>query len=142
MKNKLCLSSFHIYNSKEGISQISQSTLVTFRQLNFLSSESYICLSRTTNEPLYLLQNQTWVHSPVCSKANLLTPGYGEGKYSAYCRAPSKENGQLMLKRPKLPNGFQGRGFKKPVWRRGLPGAWSTHAQFSDWLALILLGIH
>ena len=25
---------------------------------------------------------------------------------------PSKENGQLMLKRPKLPKGFPGRGFK------------------------------
>ena len=31
------------------------------------------------------------------SKVNLLTPGCGEGKYSVYCRTPSKENGQLML---------------------------------------------
>ena len=27
-------------------------------------------------------------------------------------QAPSKENGQLALKRPKLPDGFQGRGFQ------------------------------
>ena len=55
---------------------------------------------------------QTWVRSPARSKANLLTLGCGEGKYSVYCKAPnvgpSKENGQLMRKRPKLPNGFQG----------------------------------
>ena len=28
---------------------------------------------------------------------------------------PSKENRQFILKRPKLPNGFQGRGFKGKV---------------------------
>ena len=44
---------------------------------------------------------------PQCSKVNLLTPGWGEGKISVYCRAPSKQNGQLMLKRPKVPDGFQ-----------------------------------
>ena len=36
------------------------------------------------------------------SKAAVLTLGCGEGKYSIYCRLPSKENGQLMLKRPRL----------------------------------------
>ena len=46
-----------------------------------------------------------WTHS----KANLLTPGCDKGEYSVYCRAPCKENGQLMLKRPKLPHGFEGR---------------------------------
>ena len=35
-----------------------------------------------------------------------------EGKYSVYCKAPSKENRQLMLKRPELPNVFQGSVFK------------------------------
>ena len=49
------------------------------------------------------------------SKTNLLTPGCGEGKYSVYCRVPSKENKQLVLKRPELPNGFQGRVFKSNI---------------------------
>ena len=86
--------------------------LYCFRQKNFI-----------------MLPNQTWVHSPAHSKANLLTPGCGEGKYSVYFRAPSKENGQLMLRRPKLPNGFQERGFKGSV-REGLQGAGSARAQF------------
>ena len=59
-----------------------------------------------------MLPNQTWVRFPVCSKASPLMPGCGDGKHSIYCRAPSKENGQFMLKRSKLPDGFQGRGFK------------------------------
>ena len=54
-------------------------------------------------------------------EANLLTLGCGEGKHSVYHRAPSKENGQLLLKRPKLPYGFQGRGFKSNV-REGSAG--------------------
>ena len=62
-----------------------------------------------------LLLNLTWVRSPMGSKAKLLTLGCGEGRVSIYCRAPSKENGQLVLKRPELPNGFQGRGFKGSV---------------------------
>jgi len=40
------------------------------------------------------------------SKANLLIPVCNEGKYSIYCRAPSKKNGQLMFKRPTLSDGF------------------------------------
>ena len=58
-----------------------------------------------------MLLNQTQVHLPMCSTANLLTPGCDEVKYSIYCRASSKKNGQLMFKRPELPNGFQGRVF-------------------------------
>ena len=42
----------------------------------------------------------------MCSKINLLTPGCDEGNNGIYCRAPSKENGQLMPQRPELPNGF------------------------------------
>lgn len=41
---------------------------------------------------------------PMHSEAKLLTPGCGEGKYSIYCKVSRKENGQLVLKRPKLPN--------------------------------------
>ena len=43
------------------------------------------------------------------SKANLMTAGHGIEKYSVYCRSPSKENAQLVLKRPELPDGFPGR---------------------------------
>ena len=70
---------------------------------------------------LVMLPNQTRVCLFMHGKANLLTLGCGEGKYSIYRRAPSKENGQLVLKRPKLPNGFQGRGFKYSV-REGAAG--------------------
>ena len=58
-----------------------------------------------------VLPNQTWVHSPTQSEATLLTPGFGEGKCSICCKAPStgssKENRQLMLRRPKLSNPFR-----------------------------------
>ena len=70
---------------------------------------------------LKVLPNQTWVCSPTCSKANLLTPGWGEGKYSIYCRVPSKEKRQVMLKGLELPDGFHGRGFKGSV-RKGATG--------------------
>ena len=67
-------------------------------------------------------KNQTWVHLPVHSKANLLAPGCGEGKYRVYCKAPNigptKEKGQLLNKRPELPDGFQGRVFKGKVRER------------------------
>lgn len=51
-------------------------------------------------------------------KPNLLLPHCGDSKYSIYCRASSKKNGQLMLKRPKFPEGFQERVVKGSV-RRG-----------------------
>lgn len=54
-------------------------------------------------------------------KANLLTPGCGEGKYSVDCKAPSMEKGQIMLKRPKFLDDFLGRGFKCSV-REGAAG--------------------
>ena len=47
------------------------------------------------------------------SKANLLTSDCGERKYSIYCKAPSKEYGQLMLQRHELPDGFQGSVLKR-----------------------------
>ena len=34
-----------------------------------------------------LSQNQTWVHSPAHSKADVLIPDCSEGKYSTYCKA-------------------------------------------------------
>lgn len=59
-----------------------------------------------------LLLNQTWVHVPVCTEANLLTQGCGEGKCSFYCRAPGKECRQLMLKSPKSLKAFTERFLK------------------------------
>ena len=41
--------------------------------------------------------------------------GCGKGGYSIYCKAPNegprKENGQFVLKRHELPDGFHGRVF-------------------------------
>ena len=45
----------------------------------------------------------------------------GEGKCRVYCKPPSKENGQVLLKRPELPDGFWGRAFKGKV-REGVAG--------------------
>ena len=70
---------------------------------------------------LRVLPRQTWVCLPVCSKVNPLTPGCGEGRYSIYCRAPSKKNGQFMSKRPNPAHSFQGRSFKGSL-REGAAG--------------------
>ena len=59
---------------------------------------SNICEVPSTFQVLLLL-NQTWVHSPTHSKANLLTLGRGEGKCSVYFRAPSTDSkGSLCSK--------------------------------------------
>ena len=47
-----------------------------------------------------MLPNRTSVPLPGTHKADLLILGYCEGKYSVYCRAPGKENRQLVPKRP------------------------------------------
>ena len=52
-------------------------------------------------------QTKYWVCSPAGSKASLLTPGRGEGECSTYCQATSAASGQLTLKTPQLPTGFQ-----------------------------------
>ena len=69
---------------------------------------------------MLLLLNQTWVRSPVCSKASLLTPGCGERKCSVYCRHQARSPGQLVLRTLKLPDGFQESIFKGKV-REGSP---------------------
>ena len=78
--------------------------------------------------------HQTWVVLLVCVKANLLTLGCGEGAWSIYCLVPSKENGQLILKRPTFPIGFWGWHFKEGCWwwEWWLQAVWSVQAQFSD----------
>lgn len=65
-----------------------------------------------------MLPNRTRVHSPEHSKTDLLVPDFSEGKDSTYCKAPSKQHRQLTLKRPKLPDGFQGSVFKGKVKER------------------------
>ena len=59
------------------------------------------------------------------NKANLLTSDCGGG---AYCRAQNKESRQLVLKRPELPDGFQGKVFKDKL-REGSCG---VHAQLME----------
>ena len=49
---------------------------------------------------------------PLPSKTNLLTLGYGKGKYSISYRMPGKENGLLMLRSPDLPLDLR-QGFEK-----------------------------
>ena len=46
------------------------------------------------------------------------TPVRNLERRKVYCRMPSKENGQLMLKRPELPNSFAGR-IKGKIWNEG-----------------------
>lgn len=55
-------------------------------------------LKNTFSDFLFLkfvkvLLNQTWIHCPSHSKANLLIPGGGEGKCSVYYKALDKESG-------------------------------------------------
>ena len=47
-----------------------------------------------------------------CKKANILTLGCDEGKYSFDYRVPSKEDGHLVLKRPKPSIAFRERFLK------------------------------
>jgi hypothetical protein len=49
-------------------------------------------------------------------------------------QTPSKENRQLMLRRPKLPDGFQGRGFKG----RGRRGCWgmASSCRILRWISI------
>ena len=65
------------------------------------------------NDVVIILPNQTWVCYPI--KANLLTPGCGEGKYSVYCRAKQGEQAAHAQK-THTPEHFQGRVFFKHLY--------------------------
>ena len=78
-----------------------------------------------------LLPTQTWVCSPGYSKANLLALACGEGMCSVYCRAPSKESRPLVLQRPELPTGFQGK-VSGAGCGRGVACMWSACGHSSD----------
>ena len=75
---------------------------------------SLFSLSTVTEPNLALLPPAP----PARSKASLLTCSCCEGKCSIYFRAPSKEYRWLMLKRPELPGGFQGKVFEDRVRER------------------------
>lgn len=68
----------------------------------------------------------------MCNEANLLILGYGEGKHNVYCRALSKESKGLGVKKPKLPDDFQGKYFKD----RGGEGSCGVHNQHVDFLLI------
>ena len=71
---------------------------------------------------LWVLPNHTWVRSPMHSKANLLTPGCGEGKCSIYCKVPDKESGtDKAQKSLNSPMGFR-KGFLNARWGKGVAG--------------------
>ena len=81
------------------------------------------------------LPNQTWIWSPACGKANLLTPNCGEKKsatFIAECQARSP--GQLVLKT--LPDGFFWKDFfTKARLGRGSPRVWGQfmHNSLTGW---------
>ena len=56
---------------------------------------------------LNLLPNQTGIHSSMHLKANLPTPGCGEGKRNICYRAPSKEFRTASAENTQFPSGFQ-----------------------------------
>ena len=92
------------------------------------------------SEIKFLKNDHYWIklgsaHPLVCSKANLLTLGCREGKCSIYYAAPSKDFRQLVLKRPKLPNGFRERILKTGWGReegREVGGVWSAGRHSSE----------
>ena len=65
-----------------------------------------------------LLPNHTWVHWPMCRKANRLTLGCGEGKCSIYFRCETKRIGGSCSEDPNYPMAF-GEGALMAVWGRG-----------------------
>ena len=71
---------------------------------------------------LLLLLKQTWVCSPECNKANLLTPCYGKGKY-AICicivKAPIQGGWVAYAQQPLTPSGLSERSFIGRIWGKG-----------------------
>ena len=69
---------------------------------------SYLLTKFLLDWSTLLLLKQTWVPLPVHSKANLLTPGRGEGKCSIYCKAPDNESRAASVQNiPTPPVGFR-----------------------------------
>ena len=51
----------------------------------------FLLIKPCRTEYVLFLLNPAWICSPAAQQANLLTPGHGKGKFSVYCRAPSKQ---------------------------------------------------
>ena len=62
-----------------------------------------------------LLPNQTWISLPNMWPNQSVALNRREGKYNIYLLGTSKENEQMMCKRPKLSLDFQGRSFKGSI---------------------------
>ena len=75
-----------------------------------------------------LLLNQTWVGSP-CTVKQAYWHWVVLKEGIAFIARPSKDSGQLILKRPRLPYGLM------TGWGRELCGTWSAHGSYSHWLA-------
>ena len=67
---------------------------------------------------------------PSCSKVNLLTAGFGEDKYSVYCRMSSKKDEQLTLKKTQTPCWISGKGFFKAALEVRVAGCLSNSWTF------------
>ena len=57
--------------------------------------------------------------SPALADGFLTTVPPGKSESTVFIAGPSKEYGWPILKRPKLPDGFQGRVFKGNIWGKG-----------------------
>ena len=64
-----------------------------------------------------VLLNQTWVYSLTLHKADLLTLGYGGGKYSVYCKAPIQGGWVACALKSWTPQSIF-----KARWERGVSG--------------------
>lgn len=67
--------------------------MISFYPLSIPSLKKVLKLSSSHDkegDAEVLLPNQIQVHSPMHSKASLLTPDCGVGKYSIYCKLPCK----------------------------------------------------
>ena len=71
---------------------------------------------------LLLLLKQTWVCSPECNKANLLTPCYGKGKYTiciCIVKAPIQGGWVAYAQQPLTPSGLSERSCIGRIWGKG-----------------------
>ena len=85
-----------------------------------------------------LLPNQIQVRSP--KKADLRTPGCGEGKVQHLLKAASKESRWWVLKGTELLEGFQGKVFfflRERFLKRVKEGSCGVCGQFVDILLIL-----
>ena len=98
----------------------------------------YIEGLRKREDGVRVLLKPTWVQSPTMKQNQSTDTRLFEEKVQqgANCGDPIKENGQLMLKRPRLPDGFQGRTFKGNICGEGCSVwtfLWLVDGQVTGW---------